>query len=715
MKLNRLFCLILALMLLATGCRKQPQKKAESLHRAARAGNITQVQTLLAKGADVNVKDEKGRTALHIAAEWGHTDLVKLLINNGADVNATNKLGDTPLIEAAKKKNKDVVALLIGAGADIDAQQGLFLNTPLHWAAESGYIQIVELLLESGANVDSKNRRGETPADLAMNIGHSHIFELLASKGVGVTLHIAAFRGDLEKAKSLIAKGEDVNDGDAEGRTALHLAVGRGHIDMVKLLLENGADPNSRERMSGATPLNLAVETGQKDMAELLLSRGANVNSRYGQINVTPLQIAASQGNKDLAALLIAHGADVNAMYESNWYKSDWTPLRYAIQNGNTEMIKLLIDNGARLDVTDRRGRSLATVAMYNEDREIVELLLTFGANVTIHLAAFAGDLEQTKSLIDQGVDINLRDDRGYTPLHYAAMAGNTQVAELLIAEGALINVQGSVDPGRTVDSPLHLAVYYGRTEVARLLISKSADVEIKDAGDCTPLYQAAYMGHKDIVEILLAADAQVDAQNRESQTPLYSAARAGRPDIVELLLNNGADITVGCVGQKIILTDMTNKNPREIAGQLVAKFGPYSIIVTDPQSVMRYLGFATTENLQYVPVYFDNLWIPEEKDLEGINPVLRNHLENNPLIGVKDCFDRRLVLRHLHLYNREYSGIISNGVRCIICQMIIHELPEGESRNAFTQIHGSGNGVVRFEYDTKSKAITYIDCEFPM
>lgn len=715
MKANRLVYLILALMLLATGCKKNPKKNAISLHRAARTGNIKWIQSLLAKGDDVNAKDEKGWTVLHIAAKWGYTDLVTLLINKDADVNATNKLGDTPLIEAAKEKNKDVVALLLGAGADIEARQGLFLNTPLHWAAESGNIQMVELLLDSGANADSKNRRGETPADLAMNIGHMHIFELLTSRGADVTFNIVALRGDLEKVKSLIAKGANVNDGDAEGRTALHLAASRGHIEVVRLLLANGADPNSRERVSGATPLHLATEVDHKEMAELLLGRGADVNARYKQINITPLQIAASQGNKDLVTLLIAHGADVNARYESNWYKSDWTPLRYAIQNCNTEMIKLLIDNGARLDVTDRRGRNLATVAMYNEDREIVELLLATGADITIHLAAFAGDIEKTKSLIDEGIDINLQNEIGYTPLHYAAMAGNTQVIELLIAEGARIDINSSEDFKRKVYSPLHLAVNCGRTEVARLLISKGADVEKKDAGDCTPLNLAAYMGHKDIVEILLAADAQVDAQNRENHTPLYSAARAGQPDIVELLLNNGADITVGYIGQKIVLSDMTNKNPQEIAEQLVAKFGPYSIIVTDPQSVMRYLGFAITENLQYVPVYFDNLWIPEKKDLEGIDPVLRNHLENNPLIGVKDGFDRRLVLRHLHLYNREYSGIISNGVRYVVCQMIIHDLPEGERRNAFTIIHGSGNGVIKFEFDKKSKAITYIDCEFPM
>jgi len=715
MKPNRILCLILALILLAIGCRKAPTGTKPPLHNAARTGNVQKVRTWLAKGADVNAKDEKGRTALHIAVKWSHTDLVKLLINNGADVNATNKLGDTSLIEAAKENNKDVVALLVDAGSDIDAQQGLFLNTSLHWAAEKGHKPVVQLLIESGASVDSKNRRGETPVDLAIKRGYRDIIELLTSKGADVTLHLAALRGDLEKVRSLIAEGTDVNDEDAEGHTAFHMAAGRGHINVVRFLLAKGADPDSRERVSGATPLNLAVEMGQKDMAELLLSRGADVNARCKQINITPLQVAASQGNIDMAALLIARGADVNTRYESNWHKSDWTPLRYAIQGCNTEMIQLLIDNGARLDVTDRRGRSLATVAMYNEDREIVELLLAVGADVTIQLAAFVGDMEKIKNLIDEGVDINLQNEIGYTPLHYAAMAGNTQVVELLITEGARIDINSSEDFKRKVYSPLHLAVNYGRTEVVRLLISKSADVEIKDAGDCTPLHQAAYMGHKDIVEILLAADAQVDAQNRENHTSLYSAARAGQPDIVELLLNNGADINVGYVGQKIVLVDMTNKNPRKNAEQLVAKFGPYSIIVTDPQSVMKYLGFAATEDLGYVPVYFDNLWIPEKKDLEGIDPVLRNHLENNPLIGVKDGFDRRLVLRHLHLYNREYSGIISNGVQYIICQMIIHDNPEGKSRNAFTGIHGSGNGVIKFEFDTKSKAITYIDCEFPM
>jgi len=59
------------------------------------------VELLLANKAEVNAKDNGGRTPLHSAAESGHKDAVGLLLANGAEVNAKNNYGWTPLKEAA--------------------------------------------------------------------------------------------------------------------------------------------------------------------------------------------------------------------------------------------------------------------------------------------------------------------------------------------------------------------------------------------------------------------------------------------------------------------------------------------------------------------------------------------------------------------------------------------------------------------------------------
>ena len=68
-----------------------------SIHKAAEAGNIEAVKQHLAAGADVNAKDELGGTPLHHTVVAGHKKIVELLIAEGADVNAKNKRGKTPL------------------------------------------------------------------------------------------------------------------------------------------------------------------------------------------------------------------------------------------------------------------------------------------------------------------------------------------------------------------------------------------------------------------------------------------------------------------------------------------------------------------------------------------------------------------------------------------------------------------------------------------
>ena len=80
------------------GCGESNNTESDDpLRDAVKAGNIEAVKQHLAAGADVNEKNQLGRTSLHAAAYRGHTVVVELLVANDADVNALSVNGKTPL------------------------------------------------------------------------------------------------------------------------------------------------------------------------------------------------------------------------------------------------------------------------------------------------------------------------------------------------------------------------------------------------------------------------------------------------------------------------------------------------------------------------------------------------------------------------------------------------------------------------------------------
>ena len=91
------------------------------------------------------------------------------------------------------------------------------------------------------------------------------------------TLDQAVVDGDIERVKSEIAAGVDINSKNRMGWTLLHIAVNKKHSEIAQLLLEKGADVNIRDNR-GRTPVHIAVETGQKAIVEALIAKGADLN-----------------------------------------------------------------------------------------------------------------------------------------------------------------------------------------------------------------------------------------------------------------------------------------------------------------------------------------------------------------------------------------------------------------------------------------------------
>jgi len=137
---------------------------AEKFYNAISEERVDVIEALIRNGADVNVKDEYGRTPLRRAAQFCQKKIVELLIANGADVNAADsKYGATPLFQAVMNGDIEVVKILVAAGADVKAKtkDGY---TPLCYAVVyNDTAEIVEFLIVNGADVNIKDNDCRTP------------------------------------------------------------------------------------------------------------------------------------------------------------------------------------------------------------------------------------------------------------------------------------------------------------------------------------------------------------------------------------------------------------------------------------------------------------------------------------------------------------------------------------------------------------------------
>ena len=170
-------------------------------------------------------------------------------------------------------------------------------------------------------------------------------------------------------------------------------------------------------------------------------------------------------------------------------------------------------------------------------------------------MASELDDPRAVTALLLKGVDPNLTDSRGRTPLFTAVREGSQHALESLLGapqlridavnadgetplmiaaiRGSLPAVQALVKRGAAVNragwTPLHYACSGPDNGVAAFLIAQGADLNARSDNGTTPLMMAARYGNGDLVPLLLKAGAEPRAANEQELTAADFAARGGR------------------------------------------------------------------------------------------------------------------------------------------------------------------------------------------
>lgn len=194
-------------------------------------------------------------------------------------------------------------------------------------------------------------------------------------------------------------------------------------------------------------------------------------------------------------------------------YEFSANGLLKSVENNNHSAVQVFLSCGVDLEVRDERNWTPLMVAAFNGNLEFAQLLIKCGARYST------------------------RDKNGYTPLHWASYNGHVDVVKMLIEKGAAPD-----QPSQFGWTALMQAATRGHLLVCAYLIFRGADVNLATTDGWTSLHKAANNGHTEIVKLLLNKGANRYAKYQDGNTPIDLAIKAGHLDIVAML-NRHVDI----------------------------------------------------------------------------------------------------------------------------------------------------------------------------
>ncbi len=146
--------------------------------------------------------------------------------------------------------------------------------------------------------------------------------------------------------------------------------------------------------------------------------------------------------------------------------------------------------------------------------------------------ACYNNSIVKMEDLLNQGVDVNCRNNSGGTCLHIACQNNYLEIAEMLIKRGVDVNLL-------TIDgwTALHFSAQKGYLELSSLLIN--ANIKLDVAGiryRRTALHYAADQGEDKVVNLLLKSGAKSDLKDINGQTPLDIALQKSHQKVIDIL-----------------------------------------------------------------------------------------------------------------------------------------------------------------------------------
>jgi len=280
-------------------------------------------------------------------------------------------------------------------------------------------------------------------------------------------LHAAAEMGDLEEVKLLIERGSDINE-IVSGKTPLHAAAIKNQLEVVNYLIDKGAEINI------SNPLYETVNKHYVEISRTLLEHGAGefsfrgwyLNSISGNSELSDEKkveiVKGIQGNMPVSPIFLMRLNPEKYSYfikelniDINMKNDPVSVFHNACLSFNTDLVSYLIDNGIDINSTDKTGNNALTHTVMafgpyvdwagpiNEEEDSI-IYNSDMPNFRDPKSVQMRNVATLQTLLKAGIDVNMQDEYGWSPVHFAAASKPAGLMEILIENGADLELKTS-------------------------------------------------------------------------------------------------------------------------------------------------------------------------------------------------------------------------------------------------------------------------------
>ena len=547
-------------------------------------------EAMIARGIDVNVRDNFDVTAALMVTEAGHLDNLQMLIDNGAQLDTSVLLaaidqGNHRLVETVLKHNIELANKLITdvmegkekfskVAKETILKEGITskgLRMTLESVTKDTWITLVSQL-EKNNTPGLLNSTQQQLINLLSYSQYDEVIKVLAEHVPNWYYFEAIDKGYLKLAQAMIDRG--LNPATAKNKdriSPMMKAASDGQVNKVQALVNNGAQLDSMI-------LFLAISSGNPKLVETILEDNADlagdllIDLMYGKIT-PPHKIRDTIGD-----VLIGTNPDDNR-------QKIYRMLTKAVRESASRLPSFATIARLQLlkEITGKHiysDESLFSIARGHDlERELREILSYADATTRMKWAVSLGDIDLLKQALADGADTNYQSGfrkkstvlnnvvwwiaKSQQKQQYREMMTlilnhganpnfigdyyqqNHPIKELIRAkdfEGVKILLDYGADPNHLVT-----ATYTGDRKIIELLITYGADVNSNRGKEDTPLKTAARLGQTDLVSRYLNLGAEIDDHDRHRGSAFTQAARKGHLAIVKILYAFGAQTNISC------------------------------------------------------------------------------------------------------------------------------------------------------------------------